>query len=329
MCQNGVGGGREVTRGEILNAIVGLVPDRVLNRPAVRVLRARLEAADKRQRAAVGPGLPIVGEIALDGVADWRTRFTAVLWSLARAAADAPDRAVWMLCVAASPEAPDELYALMAQASSPTQLHLMADAREAAAFRERYVPPASLREAAARKLPNAMEILTRIDPERSVFARATAVRAAAHTFAKRIGGEGALIAIHGAQAAAACTAYLKRVDAAVPLRLLVLGNPREVPDSLSADCRLTIARRAGFSLLDELALVRFCDGYVGPPDHYAIVAADGGVPCLLSSEAATRYRLAPRSRIRIVPDLLGSFEPWLARVAARPMAIPARAGAGS
>jgi len=329
VCRSGVGEWCDVTRGEILNAIAGLIPDRVFNRPAVQVLRARLAAADQRERTVVGPDLPILGEIAIDGVADWRTQFTAALWSLAHAAADSPSRAIWMLCVAASPEAPDELYSLMAQANSPTQLHMIANEHEAVVFRERYVPLASLREAAARTLPSVVEVLMRIDPERSVFTRATAVRAAAHVFAKRIGGEGALIAIHGAQAVAAANAYLNRADAAVPLRILAFGDPQEVPEGLRADCRLTIARRAGFSLLDELALVRFCDGYVGPADHYAIVAADGGVPCLLSSEVGTKYTPARWSRVRVVSDFATPLGPWLERLITRPMAVRVRAGTGS
>jgi hypothetical protein len=300
---------RVAMRKAIFDGAAGLVPSRILNRPAAQILRARLATADKRRRTNVGPGMPIVGEIVLGGAPDWRARFTAALWSLARKASDDKDRGIWMICVAASPDAPDDLYAVTIQAAAPTQLHLMADAAQAAAFRARYVHQASLREAEGHRLPGALEVLARIEPDRSAFSRATAVRAAAHTFVKRMGGEGSVIAVHGTRSAEACAAYLHSNDRARSMRLLVLGDPREAPPTLSADARAMVARRAGFSLLDELALVRYCDGYVGQADHYAIVAADGGVPCLLSTEASVSC--ASSSPVRFVPDLASPLGPWL------------------
>jgi hypothetical protein len=300
---------RIVMRKAIFSGMAGLVPSRVLNRPAVQILRARLAAADKRRRTKVGPGMPIVGEITLDGAPDWRARFTAALWSLATEASDCKDRGIWMICVAASPETPDDLYALMIQVEAPTQLHLMINAAEAAVFRARYVQPASLCESESRRFSSAFEVLAHIERGRSVFTRATAVRAAAHTFVKRIGGEGWVIAVHGARSAEACAAYLHSADAPSSMRFLVLGDPRETPLTSNADPRVMIARRAGFSLLDELALVRYCDGYVGEADHYAIVAADGGVPCLLSGEAGVAC--ASSSPVRFVPDFANPLGPWL------------------
>jgi hypothetical protein len=300
---------RPAVRKTIFDGVAGLVPSRVLNRPAVQILRARLAAADKRRRTKVGPGMPIVGEIALDGAPDWRARFAAALWSLGTEASDCKDRGIWMICVSASPEAPDDLYALMIQVEAPTQLHLMINAEEAAAFRARYVQPASLHESESRRFPSASEVLARIEPRQSAFTRATAVRAAAHTFVKRIGGEGWVVAVHGARSAEACAAYLCGTGAGSSMRFLVLGDPRETPLTSSADPRVMIARRAGFSLLDELALVRYCDGYVGEADHYAIVAADGGVPCLVSADASVAC--ASSSLVCFVPDVASLLGPWL------------------
>jgi hypothetical protein len=314
-----------MTRASVLNGIAKLIPHRVLVRPSIQVVQGRLAAADKLRRTTVGPGMPIVGEVILDAAADWRAQFAAALWTLMQEYDAAANRNLWMICVGTPPVTLDELYAIAVQADPLVQLHLFADADEAAAFRVRYVPPASWREGSGRVVHGVGEVLSRIQSRQSVFTRATASRASAHTLIKQIAGEGLVLAVHNTQARAIEAHIENHMAAAGVARLVFVGDAAHVPEGLVQDPRVIVARRAGASLLDELAIVRYCDGYLGRADHYAIVAADAGVSCLLSEPPAVSSH--PSSHVWMTADAATQFGRWLERLGGRQIkTTPARTG---
>lgn len=295
----------------------------VLVRPSVRVMRALLAVAETLRRVDVGPGMPIIGEVVLDGGSDWRTEFTAAMWSVLQSCDAATDRTVWMICVGVPPVTLDDLYAIAVQAEPLVQLHLFVDRDEAVAFRKRYMPPASWREASGRTTHDVMEALSQIESRPCVFRRATAVRASAHTFVKQIGGDGLVLAVSDTDAQTVAAQLNCCGDIAQPTKLIVIGDPQNVPAELAEDPRVVIARRTGASLLEELALIRYCDGYVGHADHYAIMAADAGVPCLLSEPSAVSSHSS--SHVWMTADAVAQFGRWLERLGGRQIeTMPAR-----
>ena len=298
-------------RARILKAVSGLIPERILRRPSVQIVRSRLAVAQRLRRSDVGAGVPVVCEFRLDDSAAWRAQFAAALWSLSRAASASHDRMAWMLCIGLPPESPEDLYALAVQADPVVQLHILTDQAEAQDFTDRYVPPASLQEARARRWPDIVEALSQAGTLPNAFTRATSTRAAAHTFVKQIGGESPVVVVHIDEAPAVIAALRAEPGSVQGLKILVVGDILGASDQIWSNADVLLVRRMGYTLLEELALVQACDGYVGYADHYAILAAEAGIPCLLSnlpaSFATTSGGVSP------AVDILGDFPRWLSR----------------
>lgn len=271
----------------MLKLLDRLVPRRIMVRPSVQVLRGRLAARRRMSSPNVGPGMPIVGEFTFGDEADWRAQLLAAVAALSKEAQTATDRLVWLMCIGGPPEAPDDLYALSIQAAPLVQTHMFCNAAEYENFARRYVPLASLREAQARVLPRAIDVLTRPQAFSDALNRASSARASAHQFVKQLGGDAVILAVH-AQVYNTVSSVVqgRRVDGR-PIKLLVFDLPPDLPQNGEQAPLMT--RRMGFTLLEELAIVRFCDGYIGPPNHYAIMAIDAEVRCLLNSEGVAGF----------------------------------------
>jgi len=306
-----------------LKTLSALLPERVLRLRSLQIIGARLLVADRMRRKSVAPDMPIVGELVLDRAAQWRAQFAAMLWSVARAAQSANGRLAWALCIGFPPEAPEDLYAMAVQADPLVQLHIFADGSEAKEFCDRYVPPASLREANARGRRDVKAVLALAGTVPSAFTRPTSVRASAHVFVKQIGGDCPVVAVHVGELSTLIAARNAAREMA-GVRLLVVGEPPAKAEAAAHDASIMFARRLGFSLLGELALIAVCDGYVGRPDHYAIVAADAGVPCLLAGAPAGK--IDGSSRVRLAGDITSELPCWLSQEVIEPRALASNRG---
>jgi hypothetical protein len=299
----------------LLRALSRFVPRRVVDRPSMQILRARLAVALRQRQTGIGPGVPIVGEIALGDNAGWRRDVTLLLWTLAQEAIAANDRLAWLICTGLPGDEPlEDLYALAVQAGPVIQLHVMHGQADADQFSENFVPPASLEEKRRRVVPGVHEALAEIAVRPGAFGRVTSARSAAHTLVKQLSMGRLAVAVDVSQVHAAIDTWKQGGSERPPVRFLVTGDPLQAPVERAATGDIIFVRRLGLSFLDELALIRFCDAYVGACDHSAMIAADAGIPCLLESDAAADYS----GRIRCAPDLSGVLDAWICRVASRP-----------
>ena len=303
-----------MSRPDFLKLVERIVPRRVLVRASVQVLRARMAVRSRMRRSEVGPGMPIVGIFEFGEDQDWRSRLIAAMVALSHEASFSVDRFTWLMCVGFPPDAPDEVYALSVQAAPLVQLHMFADAGELQSFAARYVPPASLREAKRQKFPSVPEILSRPREFEGLLNRATSARASGHVLVKQLGGAAIVLAVHATAIGSVISAIEPSPAYNGAVTLLVVDHP---PDSVK-NTRLgpLMARHMGFSLLDELALLRFCDGYVGPANHYAIMAVDAGVRCLVSGMGASTSPAG--GEVTYSGSLSLDVVPWLERQRAYP-----------
>ena len=292
---------------QTLKIIDRLLPQRILGRPSVQILRGRLAARARMRRSDVGPGMPIIGEFTFEKASDWRADLMAAIAALSRRANQANDRAAWIMCLGMPPEAPDDVYAMAIQAERVVQLQMFADPGEYQAFSSRYVPLASMREAKAFSLPTAIEVLTNAKNFSGSLGRSTQVRASMHHFIKQIGGDSYVI-VTGARSLQSIPLDVlseERRDRSV--KIMVVGPPPI--ETQKSELPVFIARHMGFTLLEELAISRTCDGYVGPADHYAIMAADAGLPCLVSDPRASG--LANNGNVTFTEDIAADLQIWL------------------
>jgi hypothetical protein len=303
----------------LMRALSRFVPKRVVNRPSTQILHARLAVALRQKQTAIGPGVPIVGQIAL-GNADWRRNVTLLLWTLAQEAIAANDRLAWLICVGLpSCEPLEDLYALAVQAESIIQLHVMHEQVDVDRFTDRFVPPASLEEGRRRLVPDIHGALAQISVRPGAFGRVTSARSTAHTLVKQLSMGQLAVAVDVSQVHVVIDAFNQLGYGRLPVRFLVTGDPLQTPVEPAATGDIVFVRRLGLSFLDELALIRVCDAYVGTCDHSAIIAADAGIPCLLASDVAADFG----DRIRCVPDLGRVLGAWISMVDQR-IADPAR-----
>lgn len=297
----------------LMRTLSRLLPTRVMKRPAMQVLRAKLAVAERQEQAVIGPGIPIVGEILLEN-ADWRRDVTLLLWKLAQEAMAANDRLAWLVCVGLPSEQPlEDLYALAAQVESIIQLHVMQQQKDADRFSERFVPPASREERRRRQVPDIHRAFAQIAVRPGVFNRATSARSTAHALVKQL-SMGRLAVVVDVSQVHVVVNYLSQngPDRAL-IRFLVTGDPLPVPFEPSATADMIFVRRLGLSLLDEFGLIRVSDAYIGTCDHSAVLAADAGIPCLLASDAEAHYG----NRIRCVPNLGAVSEAWISTIEQR------------
>jgi hypothetical protein len=284
-----------------------LIPNRVIERTSMQILRARLAVDARQKRTTVGPGVPIVGEIAL-GNANWRRDVTLLLWTIAQEAIAADDRMAWLICVGLQSEEPlEDLYALAVQAEPIVQLHVMREQADADEFGRRFVPIASRAEAQRRVEPDISHVFAEMLIKPSAFGRATSVRAAAHTLVKQLAMGQLAIAVDAGQIDTIVGVRRQSGSQSSPVRFLMTGDPSRADPALVLAGNVIAVRRLGLSFLDELALIRVCDGYVGTCDQSAVIAADAGVPCLLASDVTAEYG----DRIRCVFDIGEVSRAWI------------------
>src|SRR5437879_6990157 len=109
---------------DLLKSIPRFVPKRVSERRSFQIVRARLAVAARLKRTAIGPGVPIVGEVVI-GNTNWRRDTALQLWTIAQEAIAAHDRMAWLICVGLQSDQPlEDLYALAIQAEPIIQLHV-------------------------------------------------------------------------------------------------------------------------------------------------------------------------------------------------------------
>jgi hypothetical protein len=283
------------------------IPKRILGRPSVQVLCARLDVAFGQRQAKVGPNVPIFGEVTL-GHAGWRLDVALLLWALAREASVVADRPAWLLCVGPPREEPlEDLYALAVQAEQIVQLHIFEEQSIANSFKDRFVPQPSREEGLRRPVLGVREALAKIADSPGVFDRATSARSAAHTLVKQLSMGRLAIAIDVSQVNVALEYCKQNRHDKRRFCFLVTGDPLPAASGACEADDIVFVRRLGLSFLDELGLIRACDAYIGACDHSAVLAADAGVPCLLLSNAAAHLG----DRIRCEPDLMAVSGAWI------------------
>jgi len=207
----------------------------------------------------------------------------------------------------------EDLYALAVQAVPIIQLHVMQGQADADRFSVHFVPPVSLEETRRRVVPDIHQALAQISLRPGAFGRVTSVRSTAHMLVKQLSIGQLAIAVDISQVGVAVDALKQVGSERPPVRFLVTGDPLLAPVEPAATDDMILVRRLGLSFLDELALIRVCDAYVGACDHSALIAADAGIPCLLESDIVAHYS----GRIRCTPDLSGVLGDWISRVTPR------------
>ncbi len=295
----------------LLRGLPRFIPERLLNRPAIQVLRAKFAVAARRNQTTIAPGIPIVGQISPTR-RDWRRDVSLLLWTLAREALSANDRFAWLICAGfPSEEAIDDLYALAVQAEPVVQLHILQEQAEVDEFNRRFVPSASLEEADQRRTPEVHEALAQIAIHPGVFTRVTSSLSLTHTLVKQFSSGQLAVAADITQLRVARETLRQAKLANLHIRVFLMGDPLQAPEELADTGDIVVVRRLGLSFLEELALIKLCDAYIGACDHGAIFAADAGIPCLLESDVEATYG----HRIRCVSDPAAAAAFWLQSIA--------------
>jgi hypothetical protein len=291
----------------LFRRVLLFIPKRILGRPSVQVLCARLEVAFGQRQVRAGPKVPIFGEVTLGG-AGWRLDVALLLWMLAQEASVASDRPVWLLCIGTPREEPlEELYALAVQAEQIVQLHIFEEPGIANSFKDRFVPQPSREEGLRRQVLGVQEAFAKIAGSPGVLDRATSARSAAHTFVKQWSMGRLAIAVDASQVNVAFEYCKQNGRGKGRFCFLVTGDPLRAANGGCEAGEIVFVRRLGLSFLDELGLIRACDAYIGACDHSAVLAADAGVPCLLSSNAAVHFG----DRIRCETNLMEVSGAWI------------------
>jgi hypothetical protein len=299
----------------LLRRLPRFLPKRVLNRPSMQVLLAGLDVDARQVQTRIGPEIPIGGEIRLTN-SYWRRDVTLMLWALMREAMAAEDRLAWLMCVGFPRDEPiDDLYALGVQAESVVQLHIFREQADLDLFNERFVPPASLEEGRRRRAPEVCEALAEIALHPGTFTRVTASLSMAHTLVKQWSSGQLAIAVDISQPYAAIETLRQASSTNAQICFFLTGDPLQARQEIPDAADVVVVRRLGLSFLDELALIKVCDAYVGVCDHSAIFAADAGIPCLLESDVDSDYG----GRVRCASDPTAEAALWLESIKRRAM----------
>jgi hypothetical protein len=150
------------------------------------------------------------------------------------------------------------------------------------------------------------ETLAQIAGNPGAFDRATSARAAAHTLVKQL-AMGQLAVALDVRQIEVNDGWKNNGSEKPGVLFLVTGDPLQASISAAATDNVVLVRRLGLSFLDELALIRVCDAYIGTCDHSALIAADAGIPCLLESDVDAEYG----GRIRCVRDTTAVSNAWI------------------